>query len=66
MGYENFSPPASYYEPPDPPMECRQCDGDGFVANEDYYPDNKAMECPRCHGECVEPELDEYDDLRIP
>lgn len=60
---EHFPQPS--VDPPDPPMECSRCDGDTFVANEDYYPENKAMECPHCDGTGEEPAPDPLDDPRL-
>ena len=75
----NFSLPGSYYEPPDPPMECLWCDGQRLVCVSAIVDSsNKIHEleakhqfmyetnCPRCAGSGVEPEPDEFDDPRIP
>ena len=68
---------AEYYQPPEPGFECTWCDGGGKVAvisfidcrgyikhiSPDYGPE---IDCPHCDGTGDEPELDEYDNPRIP
>jgi hypothetical protein len=51
---------ANYYQPPDPPPECRECDGYGKVEVKEYinahrvvvtfYPHPKEIDCPVCEG----------------
>jgi len=67
-------------DPPDPPLECRWCEGQTKVAlhaildiagqvqlvwNVAHFPDIE-VDCPRCSGTGSEPPGDPSDDPRIP
>ena len=78
MTMPRFSQPP--IDPPDPPLECRWCDGQcrvtvhavldvaGQVQTVWSLPNatNMEMDCPRCDGTGNEPPLDPLDDPRIP
>ena len=67
-------------DPPDPPLECRWCDGQcrvsvhavldvvGQVQSVWSLPNATSIEvgCPRCDGTGAEPPADPLDDPRIP
>ena len=73
MSSTSFSPPADWYEPPEPGPECLWCDSTSVVevasiVGADGKPQNlprllspPMIECPRCDGTGVEPRPERED-----